>query len=351
MENRNFVVNSIQFKERSSSGAWRRRHLSDLTVLGLAFFAFGFVSIPICGFAQTTESGSSSRQNREHAAKLIPFQNLNQPTRDKLSEVIDGVSLYRRLPADSIVADPDYFRFLVRYPEVLVNIWQLMGVTQMTTVRTGPFQLDTDDGSGTVSTLDLVYGNDNLHIYYGVGTYEGPVLRRKVNGRCVLILRNDNRVDATGQNHVISQLDIFLKLDNVGANLMAKTVQPIVGPTADQNFLDSLKFVQRLNETTANNGPGVQHMAHRLNVDEEVRQRFIEAAGLVYERNLKLKASINDPRLGDTSMNLRSPNSPASTTVPTHYETSDRNVTLTDHAIPAYLPTPGYGAPAYGRQP
>jgi hypothetical protein len=77
---------------------------------------------------------------------------------------------------------------------------------------------------------------------------------------------------------------VFLKLDNIGANLVARTIQPIVGPTADQNFLDTLKFIQRLNETAVENGPGVQHMAWRLNIEEQTREKFIEATGNVYAK-------------------------------------------------------------------
>ncbi len=229
-------------------------------------------------------SGSSSRQFRNDALQLVPYQLLNQVTRDKISDILQKPSLYRRLPVNSIVADPDYFRFLTRYPEVIVNIWQIMGVTQMKTKRTGPFTLETDDGAGTLSTLELIYGNENLHIFYGTGTYEGPVIHKKLTGRCVLILRSDYATDAQGQSQVTNQMDVFLKVDNATLGLVAKTIQPIVGPTADQNFIESLKFVQRLNETTATNGPGVQQMGTRLNIDDDVRQKFIEVAGLTYER-------------------------------------------------------------------
>ena len=245
-------------------------------------FALVVPSATVCG--DNDVAGSSSRQFRNDALQLVPYQQLNQVTRDKISDILQKPSLYRRLPVNSIVADPDYFRFLTRYPEVIVNIWQIMGVTQMKTKRSGPFTIETDDGAGTVSSLELIYGNENLHIFYGTGTYEGPVIHRKLTGRCVLILRSDYAVDVQGQSQVTNQMDVFLKVDNATLGLVAKTIQPVVGPTADQNFIESLKFVQRLNETTSTNGPGVQQMGTRLNIDDDVRQKFIEVAGLTYER-------------------------------------------------------------------
>lgn len=255
----------------------------------MTFVLVGFSCASAWSFQalEEDESGSSSRQFRNQAVESIPFQQLNPAAQEKIHEIVDRPSLYRRLPVTTIATDPDYFRFLVRYPEVIVNIWQLMGVTQMTTKRTGPFTLDTNDGAGTISNIELVYGNETMHVFYGSGTYEGPVIRKKLTGRCVLVLQTNYSKDAQGQPQATNQLDVFLKIDNATLGLMAKTIQPVVGPTADHNFTESLKFVQRLNSTTEENGPGVQGMATRMDLDDDVREKFIEMAGIVYERALR----------------------------------------------------------------
>ena len=121
-------------------------------------------------------SGSSSKHLRKQTINSLPYHQLNQQTKEKISDILQKPSIYRQLPVTSINADPDYFRFLVRYPEVIVNIWQLMGITKMSTERTGLYSLATNDGAGTICSLELVYGTDNLHIFYGTGTYEGPFI-------------------------------------------------------------------------------------------------------------------------------------------------------------------------------
>ena len=111
-------------------------------------------------------------------------------------------------------------------------------------------------------------------------------LRRKLKGKCILILRTDYRKNADGKPVAVNSLDVFLKVENATASLVAKTLNPIVGKTADHNFVESLNFIQRLNETTAKNGPGVQRMANRLtDIKAGVRQDFIKMAGVVFERN------------------------------------------------------------------
>ena len=239
--------------------------------------------------AEELTSGTGSRKAKQQALQAIPFQQLTQQAQAKIKDTLNSPSIYRRLPVTAIDIDPDYFVFLARHPEVVVNIWKIMGVTKMTTTRTGPFTIRTNDGVGTISDIELIYGTENLHIFYGVGTYEGPVFKRKLNGDCVLVMRTDFSTGANGAKIATNQLDVFLKIENATAGLVAKTLKPIVGSTADHNFVESLNFLQRLNDTTRKNGAGVQQMANRLtDISAETRTKFVEVAGLVAERGLSL---------------------------------------------------------------
>ena len=247
------------------------------------------IFVGCCSYANATDqltAGTSARKIRQKAVQAIPMQQLTPQTRALITPIIEKPSIYRRLPVTAIDVDPDYFLYLVRYPEVVVNIWQIMGITDMELERKGPFQLKSNDGAGAKSDIELIYGTNNLNIYYAKGSYAGPLLKRHLEGSCVLVLRTDYRKGANGKPQAVSSLDVFLKVENVTANLIAKTVNPIVGSTADHNFVESMNFLQRLNETTEKNGYGVQRMADRLtNLSPDVRKGFVNAAGMVYQRN------------------------------------------------------------------
>lgn len=102
-----------------------------------------------------------------------------------------------------------------------------------------------------------------------------------------MILRTDYRRGRDGKPEAANSLDVFLKVENATISLIAKTLNPIIGPTADHNFVESLNFAQRLNDTTIKNGVGVQRMAYRLtNLNDDIRDKFVEVAGAVYERNV-----------------------------------------------------------------
>ncbi len=264
-----------------------RRRSTILRRILVGTFLFAMLAAPTAGSVRADEltSGTGSRNAKEQAIASIPFAQLNRQTRDKINPVIDKPSIYRRLPVTAVNVDAEYFVFLARYPEVVVNIWKLMGITQMATTRTSEYTMNTDDGSGTISDMELVYGTRNLHIFYGTGSYTGPVLKRELTGKAVLVLRTEYTTGPQGEPVATSQLDVFLKVDNATAGLVARTLNPLVGTTADHNFTESLNFIQRLNETTVDNGPGVQQMAGRLtDINTDVRQQFIQVAGEVYQR-------------------------------------------------------------------
>jgi hypothetical protein len=262
----------------------QRTHLALQRLLAGIFVVALTVACTETATAQSrSKSGSSSRAHRTEAIRAIPFQQMNKAAGRRIQSVVKNPSFYRRLPVERIDADEEHFRFLVRKPEVIVSIWQLMGVTQMTAERTAPYSIKTNDGAGTISDLELVYGNDNLHIFYGTGSYTGSLIKQKLTGRCVIVLQTRPQRSNTGTS-LTNQLDIFLKVDNAAAALVTRTIQPLVGTTADHNFVESLKFVQRLNDSTQSNGPGVKEMGKRLRIDESVRQEYFAVIDQVFEK-------------------------------------------------------------------
>ena len=237
-------------------------------------------------FGEDFEKGSGSRQSREQAIASLPIDQLNQATQRRVMDVIDHTSVYRRMPVVTIESDPEQLVHLVRFPETIVNIWQLMGVSQMTAERVGEYQLSTSDGVGTTATADLIYGSPTQHIYYCEGEYEGPLLLRSVEARCIVVLNSEHFQGRDGKQYSTNRLDIFMKIDNLAASVIARTVHPLVGTTADHNFVETLKFVENLYRTTCENGPGVQRLAQRLEkVSPPVRAEFADVAGRTFQRS------------------------------------------------------------------
>jgi hypothetical protein len=235
--------------------------------------------------AQTVDI-SGNPQARAEALRAIPFDELNEASRAKLRPILERPSLYRRMPTQEVDCDPDLHVFLIRYPEVIVNIWQLMEVTRVQVKRTGPYTFDASDGSGTVCQVELIYGRPDLHVFYGTGYYEGPLFRTRMEGDCVILLHSAY-VQRNGRTQVANSLDVFLRMDRAGADILLKTLHPLMGKTADFNFVESARFLGQVSKAAENNGPGMERLAARLeNVEPPLRELFARHADIVYQRAL-----------------------------------------------------------------
>ena len=166
----------------------------------------------------------------------IPLDMLAEPVRSKIQAVIERPTLYRRMPPQVFVCEPDLYLFLVRYPEVVVNMWQLMGITRVKLKRTGQFMFDAADGAGTTSRVELVYGTREQHLLLAEGFYDGPLVPRRVTGRCVLLFSSEYSQNEQQQAMVSHRLDVFVQIDNLGVEVIAKTLHPLIGKNGRQQF-------------------------------------------------------------------------------------------------------------------
>lgn len=237
--------------------------------------------------AAPVAEAETSRTARNNAVSAVPFDKLKSAAQAKLKDILKRPSLYRRLPTQRIVCDAEMHLFLLRHPEVIVNMWTMMGITNLDVDRIAPYQVRAADGKGTQCDVELIYGTPNLHVAYGVGTYEGPVFRRKITARCVCVIRTEYEQNDQQEVVVTNTLDVFLQFDGLAAELLGKTIQPLITNAADHNFAEAMNFIERVNEAAENNGPGVERLSKRMRkVDAQTRQKFAKVANIVHQRAL-----------------------------------------------------------------
>jgi len=234
---------------------------------------------------ESLSNAVTSRTARQTAINSIPYDELTAKTQKKLIQVLNKPTLYRRLPIEQIECDPELYLFLVRYPEVVVDIWRLMGATHLGAQRTGPYSMQAKDGAGTTCNVELVYGTADTHIFYADGAYTGSMVPGRLQGRAVLILHSDYKRGPTGRTIVTNQLDVFVQIDNGAIDLVARTLSPLMGKSADLNFVESTRFLSRLSNAAERNGSGVAMMSYRMTgVDANVRSGFAKMAEGVQSR-------------------------------------------------------------------
>jgi len=239
--------------------------------------------------------GTSSAAVRKTAIQSIPFEKLDADSREKVNSVLSNVSIYRRLPIRMVSCDPDLYLFLVRHPDTVVNIWELLGVSQL---QLRQVEIDTfhiTETEGTLATLEYLYHSSELQILYGKWTYTGPLLARKVTGSCLAILKTGYSKDSDGKYYITSRLDGFISIDSGGAEILARTLQPLVVKNADNNFIQTVAFLGSMSKTAEVNLAGMQRLAARLShVQPETRQQFSDVAASVAHRAAVIRAAKKD---------------------------------------------------------
>lgn len=225
--------------------------------------------------AANPNGATSSRAAREDAMRSIPLDKLNAEDRAKVSATVTDASLYRRLPTQVIQSDPDLYLFLVKNPEVVVNIWEVLKISNVQLARTGADTFRANDGAGTLSDVKYCYSDHETQVIYTESTYNGPLINRPVRAKCVLLLKSGYARETDGHYYVTSRMDTFIQIENIGVELLAKTLQLLVLRSADYNFVETARYAGMISQAAEQNSPGVYRLAGRLeNLQPEVRQQF-----------------------------------------------------------------------------
>lgn len=263
----------------------RSAHLS--TPLLRAFAVIGMLlgsvvaaaaSPPSSGHASTVEATTSDAARRD-AIQSIPLRKIATEDRTKVEAVLDNVSIFRRLPVRVVDCNPDLYLFLVRHPDVVVNIWEMMKVSRLQLMQIDEEQFHIGEPQGTSARFRFVHKSHDVHVLYGEGAYEGALMARPVKGRGVLVLKCGYVRETNGRYYITSRLDCFIAIEPLGAELIGKTVSPLMGKTVDNNFVQTVAFVGSLSRTAELNSRGVQRIAGQLSrVRPEVRDQFADLA-------------------------------------------------------------------------
>lgn len=210
------------------------------------------------------EQAALTEKNRKETLRNIPWNQLTQAEQTRVKSVINDQTLYRRLPEQSAYCREDVYRFLVEHPDVVVAFWKKMGVTQISLdeLRPGKYQLK--EHPGTVATVEVLHSSPGLVLLHAQGFYRGPLLSRKIDGEGVFVLRQRFAKDRDGDSFVVCRLDVFLKIRNPGADLIAKLFSGMVGKIADANFEQTVAFVGSVSDAIVEDPRGMIGMLDKL---------------------------------------------------------------------------------------
>jgi len=239
----------------------------------------------------------TSPEARADAIRAMPMDKLDPVAKAKVGSVLSNVAGFRRMPIRVVGCDPDLYFFLARHPDVVVNIWEVLGVGKMTLRQIGPNTYHLVDPAGMQARVEYLYHSHDRTVLYAEGVYEGPLSLTEVRARCLMLLSSGYVHETNGRYYVTSRLDTFISLERPSLNLLARLLSPLVGTTADTNFTQTIAFFASLSRTAELNNAGVQRLASKLEkVHPDVRKRFAELAEAIAARAEAQQASRETPQ-------------------------------------------------------
>jgi hypothetical protein len=190
------------------------------------------------------------------------------------------------MPVRVIDCDPDLYLFLVRHPDVVVNIWEVLKISQLQLRQIGPNQYRLVEPEGTTVNFEYLYRSHDTHIVYAEGAYTGRLLQREVKAKGLLVLKTGYVRETDGRYYITNRLDAFLSVEPGAVELVTKTFQPLLVKVGDNNFTQSVAFLGSLSQTAEVNSRAVQNLAGKLTgVQPELRKKLAELAENIAARS------------------------------------------------------------------
>lgn len=233
---------------------------------------------------------TSEQYAREEARKAIPWTQLTPANQRRVRHTVRNASVYRRLPTCVVPCNPQVFDFLIRRPEVVTSVWNLMGISQLTIDRESDSVFRAVDQLGAKGRTDVVYSQHDeeargVTVAVIDGLYQQKPMPRPLNAQCVLLLRSGSTVESNGQTYITARVDAFVKFERVTADLVARGLQPLLVQTADHNFQETMKFISTFSRTAERDPSGMRHLAERLtSIDDPTRSELVEVCSLASEQ-------------------------------------------------------------------
>jgi hypothetical protein len=243
----------------------------------------------------------SAANLRQDALRNLPLSKLTPQGRKLAQAVIDDTTVFRRLPTQQFECDADLYAFMLDYPELVINMWEVMGVTKVRLAKMGPTSWSLDDGAGTTGKIYILYRSPAQHVVYAEGSYVGSMVPRGIRGRCVVTIRHGQGRAADGRTIMQCRLDSFVQLDNLAADLLAKAFHSALGNIADHNLKEITGFVSSVHQAAETAPDNLERITAKCGrIPDQTKHDFLAITDRIYDQAMG-RAELNTSSIGGTA--------------------------------------------------
>ena len=227
--------------------------------------------------------GSSSLLGIRKAKAAVPVARMHATSQQRVGHVLKNLSLYRKLPDIRCETDPRVVDYFLANPDVAVDIWRVLGVSEVTMTRTGANSFAADDGQGSRGTLHVVYRDTQQQVLLCDGVFVNPVSKKPIRAEAVIHFRHRTERSRDGRTFSRHDATMFISLPSNTVEAVARAISPVSNKLADQNFEEVSRFVRMMNVAMTEQPDWIDSLAARLaNISQPRREELVALSQQVY---------------------------------------------------------------------
>ena len=235
------------------------------------------------------EDGSSANDIRSQAITALPMENLTGKSKERVTKVLDHLSLFRRLPTISLEIEPIMYHFFAQNPDVAVSIWRAMDISTFQMEQQSPIRYRAQSSDGTGGVIDVLYRSSKAQNSECLAICDGwyrPVLPLKpIKAVAILHLESSYTSRADGTPVVTHRVDMFVSFPSQTVASASKIVSPITNPIIDRNFIEISRFMKMMSSAMSLRPGWVEMIGNQMDgVLPARKQQFLDVAARVYVR-------------------------------------------------------------------
>jgi hypothetical protein len=265
-----------------------------------------------------TDSGSSELAERQAAIRDIPIADLSPGAQAVVRSCVTDATTYRRLPVRLIPCTPRLFGLMSNHPDLVVSMWRSLGMTelQLSEVEGGTYNLT--DAAGTSGQVRYLYRSREKLLMLIDGQYSGPLSVTTLNGRSLVLLTSKYYLGSNGMPYVRCQADCFVKIENEGAEMLVRLIEPVVSGIVDNNFTHTASFVGDVYSSSYQEPRSILSLTQQMDgVRPEVVQEFVSAVENVQTESISLQMT-NEPQVATDENSSRNGGPPIQSAPDSH---------------------------------
>lgn len=276
------IISARQMQPRTANSSIAH---SCKTIMCLALASLSMI-VP-----RTVTAENPGLSAKQKAVAGIPFERMTASAAERIKQTINSRAIFKHLPESTIPCTPELYIQLIRYPELVCNMWELMGAAKFRVNRTADFEFTVSDLKGSTSQVELIYGTQNTHVFFIEGNYKGPLLVKNIQAKTVVVIHSSFDVDDNNKPITKHSIDLFMNLDSGIGEIVEGVVVPLFMKVTEWNYDEISKFVGQVYEVALTKPDGMQRLITKLTrCQPTIRKRLSTVTTAIAESSVRTAA-------------------------------------------------------------